>query len=93
MAVNLDIILHLSYVNALEHINEALAFKWDTKFVINKVKKMASGDYVGGSNNKIVNLAHQNNVIATDDTRVEARFVGSGCKVNGAKYRVSMFLS
>ncbi len=70
MAVDFDVVLCLDNVDAIEHVQEALTLDGHGQFLVKHVKKDISSPLVGGCNRKVVNLAHEHNTFAVDNSGV-----------------------
>ncbi len=46
---------------------------------------------IGGCDGKVIHLAFEDNVVAVDETRIEARFMNSGLKAKLTEESVSVF--
>ena len=58
VAVYLDVVPCLCDIDAVEHVNEALAFEGNTKWVVNNVKEHVCCFFVLECNGKIIHLTH-----------------------------------
>ena len=58
VAVYLDVVPCLCDMDAVEHVDEALAFEGDTKVVIDNVKEHVCCLFVLACNGEIIHLAH-----------------------------------
>ncbi len=64
MAVNLDIVTSLSDIDAIEHIQVALAFFGDRQAVVQHVKEYIGSALIGSGNRKVIGLTLENNSLA-----------------------------
>jgi hypothetical protein len=72
MAVNLDIVTSLCDIDAIEHIQEALAFDGDRQAVVQHVKEYIRSALIGGSNHKVINLTLENNAFTINSPQIQA---------------------
>ncbi len=72
MAVNLDIVICLSDIDAIEHIQVALAFDGDRQVVIQHVKEYIRNAIIGGGNCKVFDLTLENNAFTINSSRIQA---------------------
>ncbi len=70
MAVNFDVVLCLDNVDAIEHVQEALALDGHGEFLVKHAEKDIHSLLVGGCNRKVVDLAHEHNTFAVNNFAV-----------------------
>ncbi len=92
MAVDLDIVLGLDNVDAIEHIQKALPFDGHGELFVKHVKENVQCTLVGGSNGKVVNLALENDAFAINEARVHARLVDSWGQSKLMQHCICVFL-
>ncbi len=76
MAVNFDEVSCLYNIYAIEHIKEALALDWHCKLIVQHIEEDIGGPFIGGSDCKIFDLTHEDDVLPINGTRIQAWFVG-----------------
>jgi hypothetical protein len=91
VTVNLDIVPRLNDINAVEHVEEALALIRHCEFLIEHIKKDIGGTLVRGPNGKVVDLSFKDNPVAINNARIETRFVDCWCESKVALDGISMF--
>jgi hypothetical protein len=73
MAVNLDIVMSLSYIDAIEHIQVTFALIEDGQAVVQHVKEYIRSALIGGSNCKVINLRTlENNKFTINSPQIQA---------------------
>ncbi len=70
MTVDFDVGTGLNDVNAIEHVQEALAFYWHHELLIKHIHKDVSSMVVGSSNSKVFDLTFEDDSLAIDKARV-----------------------
>ncbi len=91
VTVNFDIAPHLDDINAIEHVEEALALNRHCEFLIKHIKKDIGGTLVRGTNGKVIDLSFKDNLVAINNARIETRFVDCRCESEVAQDGVGMF--
>ncbi len=92
MAIDLDIVLGLDNINAIEHIQKALPFDGHGELFVKHVKENVQCTLVGGGDGKVVNLARQNDAFAINEARVQARLVDSWGQSELTQHCICVFL-
>ncbi len=70
MTVDFDVGTGLNNVDAVEHVQEALAFYWHRELLIEHIHKDVGGTVVGSSNGKVIDLRFEDDSLAVDKARV-----------------------
>ena len=81
---------HLKDVNAIIHIKRTLLFDGNCKTFVQQIKEDISPMGFWSTDCKIINLPHEDNMIAIDDTRVQTWFMNGWCESNFMQDSVSM---
>ncbi len=77
MAVDFDVVLHLDNIDPIEHVQEALTLDGHGQFLVKHAENDIGSLLVGGCNCKVVNLAHEHNTLAVNNSGVYAWLVSS----------------
>ncbi len=92
MTVDFDIIPCLRHISPIKHVKKPLAFDWHREAVVQEVHEDVSSALIGGSNGKVIDLAHEDNAGVVDDPRVETWFMYRRGEANVTENSVGMFL-
>ncbi len=89
--IDADVVLGLENVDAVIHIEVALALNWDRYFFVDEIHEDIGRARVRGSNRKVVNLTHEEGPITVEDPRVEARFMHHWFQADFSQNLISIF--
>ena len=91
VAVYFDVVPCLCDIDAVEHVNEALAFEGNAEVVINYVKECVCCVFVLARDGKVVYLTHEEDALVVDGTGIETWLVDGRCESYVAEDGVCVF--
>ncbi len=80
----------LKDVNAIIHIKMTLSFDGSCKKFVQQIEEDISCTGIQSTDRKIIDLSHEDNTIAIDDTRVQTWFMNGWCESKFMQDSISM---